>query len=79
MNNLHRYIKSTIKEYGGQVNAIYYCPYHKDGKIKQPNKESFMVDYLEMDKNSWKNFNNTGIRKIYYRLLELLEKAYPKC
>ena len=56
-----------------------YPELHKDGKIKQPNKESFMVDYLEMDKNSWKNFNNTGIRKIYYRLLELLEKAYPKC
>lgn len=58
---------------------IFYPELHKDGKIRQPNKESFMVDYLGMDKNSWKNFRITGIRKIYYRLLELLEKSYPKC
>jgi hypothetical protein len=57
----------------------FYPKLYKEGKIKEPTRESFMVDYLEMDKNSWKNFNNTGIRKIYHRILELLEKVYPKC
>jgi hypothetical protein len=50
---------------------------HKQGKIKEPNRDAFM-QYIGLNKNSWKNFKKTGIKKIYYVVLELLEKAYPK-
>ena len=55
----------------------FYPILYKEGKIKEPSRGSFMTEYLGLCKNSWKNFRNTGIKKIYYVVLELLEKAYP--
>ena len=58
VNNLHRYIKSAIKDYGGQVNAIYYCPYHKDGKIKEFRKKSKLrkpeIGMFKLAQKKWK-------------------------
>lgn len=50
---------------------------HKEGIIIEPTRDSFM-EFLGLNKDSWKNFRKTGIRKIYRAILELLEKAYPK-
>ena len=55
----------------------FYPILHKEGKIKKPTRDAFM-EYIGLGKDSWKNFRITGIRKTYYVVLELLEKAYPK-
>ena len=58
VNNLHRYIKLTMKEYGGQVDAIYYCPYHKDGKITKFRKKSKLrkpeIGMFKLAQKKWK-------------------------
>jgi hypothetical protein len=49
---------------------------HQKGLLKHPDRDSFM-EFLGLNKDSWKNFGKTGIRKIYRVILELLEQAYP--
>jgi len=58
VNNLHKYVKSTIKEYGGRINAVYHCPYHKDGKIKKFRKKSKLrkpeIGMFKLAQKKWK-------------------------
>jgi predicted secreted protein len=56
----------------------FYPSLHEDGIIKHPTRDSFM-EFLGLERNSWKKFDSTGIRRIYRAILELLEKAYPEC
>ena len=51
---------------------------YKDEKISSPDRDAFMEEYLCMNKDAWKNFNRVGIKKIYFRVLELLETTYPE-
>ena len=55
----------------------FYPLLHKEGKIKQPTRDCFM-EFIGLNKNSWKKFGDTGIRRIYRAILELLEITYPK-
>ena len=56
----------------------FYDHLHKEGKIKEPTRKSFLEDYIGFAKGSEKNFYTQGIRRVYYRILELLERVYPK-
>ena len=49
-----------------------------EGKIENPDRESFIRDYLGLHHRSWHHFNKSGIRLIYKRVYELLCKAYPE-
>ena len=40
-------------------------PLHLEGKITNPDRSSFMRDYLGLHPVSWKYFTNSGIKKIY--------------
>lgn len=55
----------------------FYPILHKEGRIKEPTRDAFMEEYIGISKYTWKHFRITGIKKIYYVVLELLEKAYP--
>lgn len=35
MERLHAYMVKEIEAAGGRVDRIYYCPHHKEGKIKE--------------------------------------------
>lgn len=56
----------------------FYAILHKEGRITEPTRDAFMEEYIGISKHTWKHFRITGIKKIYYVVLELLEKAYPK-
>ena len=37
---INRYMRNTLKKIGIKIDAIYFCPYHKDGIIKKYKKKS---------------------------------------
>lgn len=54
-------------------------PFYKDlveqGKMKEPNKQSFFKDYLGYSKHYWiKLYEKNDLRKVFYVVVELLEE-----
>lgn len=56
----------------------FYPILHKEGRITKPTRDAFMEEYIGIYKDTWKHFRITGIAKRYQRILELLNKCYPK-
>ena len=54
--NLHKYIISLCRDFGVEIDGIYYCPHHPEGSISEYSKECFcrkphtgMIDNIVLD------------------------------
>lgn len=43
------------------------------GEISEPTREKFFREYLDCHPQAWKNWYSRGVRKIYVRIIDLLE------
>jgi hypothetical protein len=54
----------------------FYFDLVKQGKMKEPTKESFFKDYLGYGKTYWiKLYEKNDLRKVFYVVAELLEEV----
>jgi len=47
---------------------------HAEGLISEPTRGKFFKEYLDCHELSWKNWYSRGVRVVYIRIIDLLDK-----